>query len=502
MLQLPLLSIIVLVPLAGAFGALAAGSRPWLCRSLSLGFALLELALVSSLFLLNLGPQSFGPQGVWLLLEDYPWLPGLGARISLGLDGLSLLLLLLTSFINVLCVLISWRAITMKVGPFHFFLLFLEGSLMGLFMATDLLLFYLFWEIQIIPMFFLVGIWGHENRIYAAVKFILFTLSGSLVMLIALIILYILHGQQTGVYTFALDQLMQTRLSGPAEAWLYAAFLLAFAIKIPIVPLHTWLPDAHTEAPTAGSVDLAGLLLKSGFYAVFRFAFPLFPTAAQTSAPLLLGLGLAGMFYAGWIALAQTDLKRLVAYSSIAHMAMMVLGLGVFNLTAVSGSLLQMINHGLSTSALFIMVGMLDERLGSREFRVLGGLWGKMPVFSAFFLFFALSAMGLPGLNNFVGEILILVGIFREYPLLAAVSFGGMIVTVIYILRMVQDTLFGPPKTEQALGDVTPRETVTLALLALPVLYLGLHPGPVLRLLEPPVQQFLSQFIQVAVLHP
>lgn len=502
MLQLPILAIIVLVPIVGAFCALAAGYRPLLCRWISIVFTLLELALVSSLFFLPLEPQSFGFQGTWLLLEDFPWLPGLGARFSLGLDGLSLLLLLLTSFINILCVLISWRAITMKVGPFHFFLLFLEGTLMGLFLATDLLLFYLFWEIQIIPMFFLVGIWGHENRIYAAVKFILFTLSGSLVMLIALIILYVLHGQQTGVYTFALHQLMQTRLSASTEAWLYAAFLLAFAIKIPIIPVHTWLPDTHTEAPTAGSVDLAGLLLKTGFYAVFRFAFPLFPAAAQTSAPFLLGLGLVGMLYTGWIALAQTDLKRLIAYSSIGHMAMMVLGLAVLNLTAVSGSLLQMVNHGLTTSALFIMVGMLDERLGTRDFRVLGGLWGKMPVFSAFFLFFALATMGLPGLNNFVGEILILVGIFREYPLVAAVSFGGMIIVVIYILRMVQDTLFGPPRTEQTVEDVNARELLVLIALALPVLYLGLHPGPVLRLLDHPVQRFLEQFIQVAALHP
>ncbi|MFZ5450693.1 MAG: complex I subunit 4 family protein [Thermodesulfobacteriota bacterium] len=499
---IPLLSIIVLVPVVGAFCALAAGARPLLCRGISLGFTLVELALVSSLFFLPLEPHSFGPQGTWLLLEDFPWLPGLGARISLGLDGLSLLLLLLTSFVTGLCVLISWRAIATKVGSFHFFLLFLEGTLMGLFMATDLLLFYLFWEIQILPMFFLVGIWGHDKRIYAAVKFILFTLSGSLLMLIALIILYILHGQQTGVYTFALHQLVQTRLSAAGETWLYAAFLLAFAIKIPLFPLHTWLPDTHTEAPTAGSVDLAGLLLKTGFYAVFRFAFPLFPNAAQASTPLLLGLGLVGLFYTGWIALAQTDLKRLIAYSSIGHMAMMVLGLAVFDITAMSGSLLQMINHGISTAALFIMVGMLDERLGTRDFRVLGGLWGKMPVFSAFFLFFALASMGLPGLNNFVGEILILVGLFQEYPLVGAVSFGGMILVAIYILRMVQDTVFGPPKTDQPLGDVNSLELFVLIVLALPVLYLGLHPGPVLRLLDHPVQRLLGYFIQVAALHP
>ena len=502
MLHIPMLSIIILVPVVGSFLALAAGPRALLCRWISLIVAILELGLVISLFFLHLEPHAIGAQGTWMLLEDYSWLPGIGARISLGLDGLSLLLLLLTSFITILCVLISWNAIITRVGTFHFFLLFLEGTLLGLFLATDLLLFYFFWEIQIIPMFFLVGIWGHKNRIYAAAKFILFTLSGSLVMLASLIILYILHGQQTGVYTFALQQLMHTRLSPTAEAGLYSAFLLAFAIKIPIVPVHTWLPETHTEAPTAGSVDLAGLLLKTGFYAVFRFAFPLFPTAAQTSVPVLFGLGLLGMFYTGWIALAQTDLKRLVAYSSIGHMAMMVLGLAALDLAAMSGSLLQMINHGLSTSALFIMVGMLDERLGTREFRALGGLWSKMPIFSAFFLFFALASLGLPGLNNFVGEILILVGLFREYPIVGAVSFCGMIIVVIYSLRMVQDTIFGPPKTQQPLPDVNARELFTLIILALPVLYLGLHPGPALRLLDQPVHRFLEQLVQVASLHP
>ena len=364
---------------------------------------------------------------------------------------------------------------------------------MGLFLATDLLLFYLFWEIQLIPMFFLIGIWGHTNRVYASVKFILFTFGGSLFMLIALVALYVIHGHQTGVYTFSLALLMQTTLSPAVEAWLYAAFLLAFAIKIPLVPVHTWLPEAHTEAPTAGSVDLAGLLLKTGFYAFFRFAIPLFPKAFQATIPLIIGLGLFGMFYSAWIALAQTNIKRLVAYSSIGHMGMMVVGLGIWNLLTLSGSFLQMINHGISTSALFAMVGMLDERLGSRDFADLGGLWKKMPVFSAFFLFFALSSMGLPGLNNFVGEILILIGAFKAWPLIAILSFVGIVLAVIYILRMVQDTLFGEARREHDLWDVKPREILILVMLALPVLFIGLHPGPILRLFESSIIFMLHQ---------
>lgn len=472
--------------------ALATGPRPRLCRWVSLSVSLIELALISLLFFLNLKPH-MGPTGTWLLAVDYPWFEMLGARFTLGLDGLSLMLILLTAFLTVISILISWEAIKNKVGVFNFFLLFLEGCLMGLFTATDLLLFYLFWEIQLIPMFFLIGIWGHKHRVYASVKFVLFTFGGSLFMLIALVALYVIHGHQTGVYTFSLYQLTQTILSPTVEAWLYAAFLLAFAIKIPLVPVHTWLPDAHTEAPTAGSVVLAGLLLKTGFYALFRFAFPLFSGAAYASIPLLLVLGLIGLFYAAWIALAQTDIKRLVAYSSIGHMGLMIIALGIWNIMALSGSLLQLINHGLSTSALFVMVGMLDERLGSRDFAKMGGLWKQMPVFSAFFLFFALSSMGLPGLNNFVGEILILIGTFQVRPVIAIVAFVGLILGVIYILRMVQDSLFGEASQKHHLWDIKPREMVILVIMALPVLYIGLHPGPILKLFESSIVLMLQQ---------
>jgi len=329
--------------------------------------------------------------------------------------------------------------------------------------------------------------------VHAAVKFVLFTLCGSLFMLIALVVIYVLHGRQTGVYTFALYQLLQTHFSPTTELFLFAAFILAFAIKVPIIPLHTWLPDAHTQAPTAGSLDLAGLLLKTGFYAIFRFAFPLFPLAAQASIPVIIALGLGGMFYTSWIALAQTDIKRLVAYSSIGHMGLMVVGIAVWSLLTLSGSFLQMINHGLSTSALFVMVGMIDERIHSRNFADLGGLWTKMPVYSVFFLFFALASMGLPGLNNFVGEILILVGVFKARPIIGILGFGGLVFSVIYILRMVKDALFGEPRQEHLLEDVNAREVVILLMLALPILFIGLHPGPALRLLDQPVQHLLTQ---------
>ncbi len=497
MLQFPILSVLIFWPILGSFAVLAAYRSPHLVRGLSLGITLIELALAGALFFIGLQPHATA-QGTWLLLEDYQWIPWLGARYTLGLDGISLLLLLLVAFLNVFCVLVSWRAIDFKHGSFYFFLLFLEGTLAGLFLAADLLLFYLFWEIQIIPMFFLVGIWGHENRVHAAIKFLLYTLAGSLLMLIALIGLYVIHGHQTGVYTFSVYQLTKHGpLSHTLEVLLFAAFLLAFGIKVPLLPVHTWLPDTHTEAPTAGSVVLAGLLLKTGVYGIFRFAIPFFPHGAQYLAPLLLALGVAGLFYAGWVALAQADIKRLVAYSSIAHMGLAILGIVIWNAVALNGAILQMVNHGLSTSALFIMVGMLDERIHSRQFAVLGGLWGKMPVFSAFFLLFALSSLGLPGLNNFVGEMLILVGIFKADPTIAILGFVGIVFGVIYILRMLHDSLWGEPRAEHELWDVNGREIVILAVFALAVLFIGLHPGPLLQVLEQPVQAMLQHPTQV-----
>ncbi len=426
-------------------------------------------------------------------MEDYAWIPSVGIRYTLAMDGVSLMLLLLTTFLGALCILVSWKQIQRKVSSYYFFLLTTLTGISGVFLATDLFLFYFFWEIQMIPMFFLVGIWGHEQRTRTAMKFFLFTMPGSLFMLLAIIGLYVIHGRQTGIYTFALPSLLGTSLSISAEGWLYAAFMLAFGIKIPMVPLHTWLPDTHTQAPTAGSVILAGLLLKTGIYGVFRFALPLFPMAFKASVPLLMVLDLIALFYASWIALSQADIKRLIAYSSIGHMGLVVLGLAVFNAITLSGSLLQMINHGISASALFILVGMLNERIDSRQFKDFGGLWKAMPVFGAFFLFFSMAALGLPGLNNFVGEIFILVGTYRVYPVAAAFGFAGLLFGVIYVLRMVQDTLFGEFKGEtSALWDVDVRETVILGALALSVLFLGLWPKPVLDLFEGPVNALIG----------
>jgi NADH-quinone oxidoreductase subunit M len=495
MIPFPLLSAIVFWPLLGGFFSLAFGRYPQQCRWVGLGVALGDLFLVMALWFLVLPADS---QQGWLLAEDLAWIDRFGIRYSLAVDGISLVLLLLTAFLGVLVVLVSWRQVTDRVGAFHFLLFATQTAILGVFLATDLFLFYLFWEMQLVPMFFLIGIWGHEKRLAATIKFFLFSITGGLLFLLAVIGLYLVHGAQTGDYTFAVAQLLGTHLSPRLETVLFAAFLLAFAIKIPIIPVHTWLPDAHTEAPTAGSVLLAGLLLKTGAYAVLRLGFPLFPTAAKYSASFLAVLGLVGIYYAAWIALAQKDMKRLVAYSSIGHMGLVVLGLAVWDSITLSGTVLQMVNHGLTTAALFILVGMLDERAQSRALADFGGLWKTMPVFSAFFLLFGMASLGLPGLNNFVSEILIVIGTFRAWPLVGAFAFGGIVLSLVYVLKLIQDTLFGEARKGQRFQDITTREAIILVPLAMAVLALGLYPGPILDILEAPVHHLLEQAAKVA----
>jgi NADH-quinone oxidoreductase subunit M len=480
------LTALLFLPLVGGLLSLTASWRPGMVRWLALGTTVAELILAGSL----LGAGTTGAR--WLLALEVPWVPSLGIHYGLGVDGVSLVLVLLTAFLSVLCVLVSWRAVTDRVGLYHFFLLAAETGILGVFLATDLFLFYLFWEVQMVPVFFLVGIWGHEERIQATLKFLIYTVAGSLLMLLAVALLYSIHGAQTGTYTFRIADLLGTDL-GRWTPWVFGGLLAAFAVKIPVIPIHNWLPDAHTQAPTAGSVILAGLLLKTGAYALFRVALPLAPQTTQTFAPVLVVLGLLGLFYAAWVAFDQVDAKRLVAYSSIAHMGVILIGFAVWTPATLSGSLLQMLNHGLSTAALFILLGMMQERVGSRALADLGGLWGEVPVLSGFFLLFALSALGLPGLNNFVGETLILVGTFPSRPLVASLGFCGLVFTLAYMLRLIQQALFGPPKPGRHLPDATAREVLVLTCLAVGVLFIGLHPQPVLDLFEGPVARAVGQ---------
>jgi len=500
MFPMPLLSLLILLPLAGGASLAFCARRMAACRVVALAVSLLELILAVSLLMLPQTQAAGG--GHWLLWEDHAWLPALGMRYTLGLDGVSLLLVLLTALLQVICVLISWERITERPGLYYFLLLLMQTGVNGLFLAQDLFLFYLFWELQIVPMFFLVGIWGHERRVQASLKLVLFTFGSSLLLLVGILGLYAAHGAQSGQYTFSLASMLAAPPSAPVQFWVMAAFLVGFAVKVPLVPLHTWLPEAHTQAPTAGSVLLAGVLLKTGAYAVFRVALPLLPLAAGGATTLIMVLALVGIFYAAWVARAQEDLKRLVAYSSIAHLGVVMLGLGIWNLLSVSGAVLQMLNHGLSTSALFILAGMLQDRLGTRRLVEMGGLWKQMPVLSAFFLFFAMASLGLPGLNNFVGELLVLVGAYQAHSLAAAAGFIGLAWGVMYVLRMVQATLFGPDREREGLRDVSAREALVLGGLAILVLFIGLHPGPVLDLIEGPVAAAVGDGARLALATP
>jgi NADH-quinone oxidoreductase subunit M len=366
-------------------------------------------------------------------------------------------------------------------------LLVMESSILGVFLALDLFLFYLFWEVMLIPMFFLIGIWGHGRKIYSAIKFFVFTLAGSLLMLLAIIGIYLIHGNQTGIYTFSLSALIGTRLDPVVGIWLYAAFLLSFAIKFPLFPLHTWLPDAHTDAPTAGSIDLAGLLLKTGAYGLIRIAYPLFPEAARALTPLLIVMAVTGILYGSWIAFAQKDMKRLVAYSSVGHMGFVALGIAAWTPLALSGSIIQMVNHGVTTSALFAIVGMLASRTKTREISAYGGLWGKVPVLSCFFMLFAMASAGLPGLNNFIGEFLILAGSYQVAQTATILAFLGLILSLIYTVRLLQELLFQEEREALTIADSISRETLMLSILALAVIFIGLHPGPLLDMLVVPV---------------
>jgi len=486
-----LLSYILFLPLVAGVPILFvrdAQKVRWIALMATGGVFLLILTTYVKLSYMQVEP------GTWLLLEDREWIEAFGIRYTLALDGLSLVMAVLSALLFVLGVGVSWKAVTRRVGLYYFMLLLLETGVLGVFFATDLFLFYLFWEIMLIPMFFLIGVWGHGRRIYSALKFFIYTVSGSLLMLAAIIGLYLLHGEQTYNYTFTLDSLMGTAVPGTLGLLMFGAFLLAFAVKVPVFPLHTWLPDAHTDAPTAGSVILAGLLLKTGTYGLIRFGFPLFPQAASQLAPLLFGLGLVGLYYASWIAFAQTDMKRLVAYSSIAHLGIVVLGIAAWNSLSLAGAVLQMVNHGISTGALFIMVGMLDERMHTRDISAFGGLWGRAPVLSSFMLLFILSSAGLPGLNNFPGEFMVFLGLFERNPVLAGAAFFGIVGTLIYLLALAQKLLFGRPAGDEPLSDLEPRELAIVVPLALLVVVLGLYPSLVTVPIEAPVTDLVKGY--------
>ncbi|WP_461489157.1 NADH-quinone oxidoreductase subunit M [Pontibacter sp. HJ8] len=442
-------------------------------------------------------PLSAG--SAWLIRYDAPWIPQWGIHIRLALDGLSLLLLLLTFFLGLLSVLISWREIQSKIGFFHFNLLWVLAGITGVFLTMDLFLFYFFWEVMLIPMYFLIGIWGHENRTYAAYKFFIFTQASGLLMLLAILGLYFIHGSQTGTYTFNYFELLNTTLTPEAARLLMFGFLAAFLVKLPVVPFHSWLPDAHSQAPTAGSVILAGLLLKTGAYGLLRFVIPLFPTATVEFAPWAMLLGVIGILYGAILAFSQTDLKRLVAYTSVSHMGFVILGVFAFNEWALQGVVMQMITHGLSTGALFIIAGFLYERLHTRDIRQMGGFWSTAPKMGVMTLVFVMASLGLPGLGNFIAEFLTLVGSWQANNWLTVFATIGLVLATAYSLRIIQKVFLESDRMGEALPDMKPREILIAIPLVTLILWLGLYPQPVLDLTRPSVQEQLQAYTESPV---
>lgn len=460
--------------------------------------ALKGLALASTLviFIVSLKLYAgFDPAQATMQFQfNKLWLPSYGISYFLGIDGISLLMIMLTTLLMPVAVLASFNYIKESRRGYYATLLFLEASMIGVFAALDLFVFYLFWEGMLIPMYFLIGIWGGPRRIYAALKFFIYTMAGSVLMLVA--ILWVVSAQHaaTGVWTFSLPALYGGALTAQAQFWLFAAFALAFAVKVSLFPFHTWLPDAHVEAPTAGSVLLAGVLLKMGIYGYMRLAVPLFPDAARVFAPWLAGLGVFGIIYGSLVAWMQKDMKKLVAYSSVAHLGVVMLGIMAFEPAAVSGAVLQMVNHGLSTGALFLLVGILYERRHTRMIEDYGGLAKVMPAFSTVFLVVTLSSIGMPGLNGFIGEVLVLFGSFRVYPWLAGAAVAGVILSAVYMLGMYQAVIFGPLRhTEnKALPDLSAREWLYLAPLLVFIVLIGVWPNPFLKRTMPATHTYIT----------
>src|SRR5438105_13754226 len=411
-----------------------------------------------------------------------PWMPSFGIDYSMGIDGISLFLILLTALLTPLAVLASW-SVHERLKEYFIFMLLLETGMIGVFAALDFFLFYVFWEVMLIPMYFLIGVWGGERRIYAAMKFVLYTMIGSVLMLVAIIALYFMHGDATGNFTFSYPAIQSALASGrmvlsPAiELWLFLAFFLAFAIKVPLFPFHTWLPDAHVEAPTAGSVLLAGVLLKMGTYGMVRFSLPLFPHISHLFAPLISMLAIVGIIYGSLVAMVQPDLKKLIAYSSVAHLGFVVLGIFSFTVQGMEGAIYQMLNHGVSTGALFLLVGVIYDRRHTRLIEEFGGLANRMPVYAAFFLIVTLSSIGLPGLNGFVGEFLILVGTFGVSAPRAAVAALGVILSAVYMLWMYQRVMWGKVENERNanLLDLVGREHAMLIPALVMIFWMGIY---------------------------
>ena len=478
------------MPFVGGLMLLLIGKgRDRLVHQLALG-----ISVITFLASLSLLAGFDATSADFQFVERYTWLPDFGISYHVGLDGVSLWLVVLTTFLTPISLLCSWNSISQRVREFSFFMLLLEAAMIGVFISLDLFLFYLFWDAMLIPMYFLIGVWGYEQRIYAAVKFMLYTMAGSVLMLLAIIWIAYYHQTVTGVISFDLLDLYALNIPAGLQTWLFLAFTVAFAIKVPLFPFHTWLPDAHVQAPTAGSVILAGVLLKMGTYGLLRFSFPLFPEAALQFAPYLAILAVIGIVYGALVAMVQPDMKKLVAYSSVSHLGFVVLGLCAMNVNGVQGAVFLMLAHGVSTGGLFLIVGMLSERRHTKLISEYGGLKAVAPKLVAMFLLITLASIALPGMNGFVGEFLIFVGSFAENRWLTVIAVSGVILSAVYMLWMFQRVNYGPltnPKNK-GLRDLSPREWAVILPIVAMCIGMGVAPGVFLRPMEPAVKRIVE----------
>ena len=479
----PLLSLITFLPAIGALFIILFINKEW-----ENGVKWSALTVSVATFLLSLIlPLTFDTNSAALQwVEKGEWINRFGIQFFLGVDGISLLLVLMTTFVTVICILSSWRDIQVKLKAYMVLFLLVETGALGVFLALDFFLFYIFWEVVLIPMVFIIGVWGSARRLYSAIKFFLFTFVGSLFMLLGILVLYFYHGKLTGVYTFDVTVLFLNPVPPRVQFWIFIAFFLGFAVKVPMFPLHTWLPDAHTEAPTAGSIFLAAVLLKLGTYGFLRFSLPLLPNAILTFSPWMIALSIFAILYGAYVTIAQTDMKKLVAYSSVSHMGFVMLGIFVLNLEGLKGGLLQMINHGISTGALFFLVGMIYERTHQRMISDYSGLIKVVPVYGVFFLITLLSSMGMPVTNGFIGELYVLIGAFRAHWGFTIPAVIGILLGAVYLLWMFQRVFLGDLiyQGDNPLNDLDLREKVAMIPIICLVFWIGLYPSPFLKITD------------------